>query len=535
MKQFLFTAALLCAVAVWLRPGRAAAQAMLADDIVLITKGETNKEKARTHQHLSAPGALESRLPASPGSPEARLGEPVGVTANRDVLSSAAYAGGIRPAGGQGPPRITPPAPLLAQKAPLHGPLELPGPGEETPPGGLTLDAAIDFLVSQNYDLRTKFQEIPKADADILSAGLRLNPLLFASVDNVPYGSYSPQRPGETSYTATVIQPIDINRKRLDRIRVAQSAKRVLEAQYQNAVRLEIDNLYTAFVDILDARESVRTTKASLALYEQTAGTVRGLVEKGVQPATELDRVLIQRSSAEVALQAAEGALRQAKRTLAGLLGLPPEQAGCLEVSGTLRDAAPAPPCADDLERLALEARPDLNAFRLGVQRAWADVDLVRKERVSEVYVLYTPATYTDNGPVGGRNTTSWGVGVLTGLPLFNRNQGNIARARVNVTQTQIELAGLERQVVTEVRRAAEEYAVTKAAVQRFEEDILGRARGLRDAQYRLFTSGQAGLGSYLEAQREYSDTLRQYRDTLLRHRRNTLKLNTAVGQRVLP
>src|SRR5262249_54055777 len=154
-------------------------------------------------------------------------------------------------------PHIAPPPSRPAQPAPLYGPVELPGGEDEGPPDGLTLDAAIDRLVHANYDLLTKFQEIPKAQADILSAGLRLNPILFASADNVPYGNYSEQRPGAASYEVTVIQPIDANQKRKDRLRLACQARRVLEAQYQDAVRVQIDNLYAAFVDVLDARTAV--------------------------------------------------------------------------------------------------------------------------------------------------------------------------------------------------------------------------------------------------------------------------------------
>ncbi len=40
---------------------------------------------------------------------------------------------------------------------------------------------------------------------------------------------------------------------------------------------------------------------------------------------------------------------------------------------------------------------------------------------------------------------------------------------------------------------------------------------------------------NYLAAQREYNELVRQYRDTLVAHRRAMLKLNTVVGQRLLP
>ena len=131
---------------------------------------------------------------------------------------------------------------------------------------------------------RTKFQEIPKAQADILSAGLRANPLVFASADGVPYGSYSPRRPGENGYSVVLIQPIDVNRKRLVRVHVAEQAKKVLEAQYQDAVRLEIDNLYTAFVDVLDARETVRFARASLEGLNRGTQDHRGAIPQGTRP-----------------------------------------------------------------------------------------------------------------------------------------------------------------------------------------------------------------------------------------------------------
>ena len=66
------------------------------------------------------------------------------------------------------------------------GALEIPGGEDEGPADGLTLDLAIDRLVHANPDLGTKSQEIPKAQADTLTAGLRANPLILASADNVP-------------------------------------------------------------------------------------------------------------------------------------------------------------------------------------------------------------------------------------------------------------------------------------------------------------------------------------------------------------
>ena len=214
---------------------------------------------------------------------------------------------------------------------------------------------------------------------------------------------------------------------------------------------------------------------------------------------------------------------------------MPPAQAEALELRGTIRDDVPPPPPVDVLTRMALEARPDLNAYRLGLQRAEAEVQLARANRYSDVYLLYQPYTFQNNAPIGKKSATSWALGVTVPLPIFNRNQGNIQHAQVNITQTQVELAEREQQVINEVRQAEREYALTRAAVQRIEGKLLPAVNRVRDHAYRLYAQGEEEAMVYLNAQREYNEAARQYRDLMVRHRRSMLRLNTAVGLRVLP
>lgn len=528
--------------------GRALAQAMLADDIVILSKGQRKKEKAKTESHLGAVlGAGASPFGYRPGSVEARLGErsgpavrpplvPAGTQRSRagGVLSAASGYddGAARIAPAQLPPAL-PSSPSRA--APSYGALDLPDGEDEGPPDGLTLDQAIDRLIRFNPDLGTKFQEIPKAQADLLSAGLRANPLVFGSADNAPYGNYSPQRPGNNGYSVVLIQPIDVNGKRQARVHVAEQAKKVLEAQYQDAVRRSIDILYTAFVDVLDAREILRYKRANLARLNDVVRTVNEQVSKGVQPQSASDEVTIQHDAAEVELDGAVANLADAKRDLATLLSIAPQEAATLEVRGSARDEIAPPPPEDDLIRMALCVRPDVVAYRLGVHRAQSDVRLAQKERFEDVFLLYTPYQFTNYAPEGQKSATGWSVGVLVALPLLNRNQGNIARAKHSELQSRIEVGGLERQVVGEVQRAYQEYGTTHSAVQKLERGILPRARHLRDDKFRLYTEGQEDISVYYNAERNFNEIVRQYRDALIRHRRSMLRLNTAVGQRVLP
>jgi len=480
-------------------------------------------------------GAAASDLDTSPGGAEKTLGGRPGPSVPR-VPTTITTPGQRR---GRVPEEegIRAPASLPLAEVPLFGPLSIPERREdEGPPDGLTLEVAIDRLVHHNLALQARSYELPQADADILTASLRANPLIYADSQLIPYGNYSNQRPGgPVQYDINITYPLDVSGKRKARTIVATHAKSVLQAQYQDAVRLQIDNLYTAFSDVLGARETIRFATAAREGLQILLERTRGMHKKGTRTIAEVSRIEALFEAAEVELMDANEMLRNTKRNLGVLLNMPGPEAEALQVRGSIHDAYPPPPAIDELTRVALTSRPDVAAFRIGIGRAESEVKLARANRLSDIYVLYQPYTFQNNAPFGKQSATSWALGVTVPLPVYNRNQGNIQRARFNVSQSQIELAEREQEVANEVRRAEREYALTRAAVKRLEDKLIPAASRVREDAYRLYIQGEEEAIVYLNAQREYNEAARQYRDMLLRHRRSMLRLNTAVGVRLLP
>lgn len=491
-----------------------------------------------------APGSGESLLGRSPGAGGSSLHIP-----GTDQPFIGGATGTLTP---RVPPSITTPGgrtsfapevgmsrtPTLPEaELPIYGTLSLPTGAEAAgPPNGMTLDQAIDRVIAVNLDLRAKSFELPIAEADILTASLRANPIFYADAQLVPYGRYTRERPGgQTQYDVNLSIPLDLNQKRRARMDVASQAHRVLQEQYKDAVRLTIDNLYTMFVDLLAARETARFAKASVEGYDQTLEPLKSRLDKELIPLADYNRVLIQRDFALIGLNGAEETLRKTKHTFAVLLNVPTSQADQLEIRGLLQDQFATPPAEDALIQIALRDRPDLAAFRMGVQRATADVRLAVKNRFTDVYWLVQPYTLQDNTAQGLKSPTSWATGITVPLPLFNQNQGNIRRAQLNVEQTQVELAALERQVVTEVHNAERDYAVTRTAVKRVETDLLPAARQVLQTTKLRYDKGEVDVIALLAAQREFNDVVRQYRDLLVQHRRSMLRVNTVVGRRLLP
>lgn len=442
-------------------------------------------------------------------------------------------AGGYQNLGGRGigaTPELPPP------ELPLFGVLALPGKEDPGPPNGLTLDAALERMVMANLDLRSRFLEIPQARADVLTAGLYANPLVFFDTQLIPYGAYTAQRPGgQTQYDLNISHPVDLSHKRRERTRVAALAQKVIEAQYQDAVRVEIANLYEAYVGALLARDAVRFSQAALAGLDQVLDTIREQQAGKIATLADVDSVLIQREMAASSLIDSQRTYQSAKVRLGALMAMAAPQAERIELRGSLKVNSPMPPLGTDLTKLALQYRPDLRAFRIGVARSQADAQLALANRLADVYVLFQPFTYQDNSPIGKQSPVSYAAGLTVPVPIYNRNQGNIQRSRINIEQSQLELESQQLRVVAEVRQAENEYLAARAGIERMERTIRPAADRVLAAARIRWRSGEKDVLFYMAAVRDYNAFVRQYLTDVLRFRRAMLRLNTVIGQRLLP
>ena len=433
-------------------------------------------------------------------------------------------------------PAIPTVAPLT--RVPQYGTLELPGGTEDGPPDGLTIDQAIGLLIRDNLDLRARAYEIPSARADVLTASLRGNPIFYADSQLNPYGSYSQNRQGgPAQYDVNISQPIDYARKRIRRIAVAEKTAKAVELQYQDAVRIQIGNLGNAYVGVVSARETLRYAEAGLTGLDRLLNATKRLQKAGNKFSSDVALLEAQRGAAEVGIMDAKEGLRKAKLALGSYLALLPAQAEALEIRDTLVDIAPPPPPDDQLAALALSCRPDVVAYRVGIQVAEESLRLQKANRFADAYLLYQPYTNQNLSYLGhATSATSWAVGVTVPLPIFNRNQGNIERARLNIDQSRVQRDAIERLAIEQVRDAEREYATTKLFLEQLEQKVLPYAKKALADSERLYLAGEVNdIIPYLIAQQKYNDLIRQYRDTAVRHRRSMFGLNTAIGTRIMP
>jgi cobalt-zinc-cadmium efflux system outer membrane protein len=181
----------------------------------------------------------------------------------------------------------------------------------------------------------------------------------------------------------------------------------------------------------------------------------------------------------------------------------------------------------DDLQLRAMRERPDFRAAELGITAAQSQIRLAQANAKVDVTGTY------DFTHVSGENTAS--IFANFPLPIFDRNQGEIARTRYALTQAQQQQQAASDIVLSDVANAFEAVRSNDEVVQLYTSGYLKQAQDSRDISEYAYKRGAASLLDYLDAERSYRSIQLAYRQALAAYMTALEQLKEAVGTRNLP
>jgi outer membrane protein, heavy metal efflux system len=239
----------------------------------------------------------------------------------------------------------------------------------------------------------------------------------------------------------------------------------------------------------------------------------------------DLLKIKLQMLQFQTDLSAAELARVQGLSDLRQLLGyesVPPDY----DVAGSF-DYQPAKGTVEDFQAKALQNRPDLRAAQQGVTAANSQHELQKAIGKRDVtgQVSYTHIGYLNNVSLFGQ----------VQLPIFDRNQGEIARSGFAMTQAQEQERFANGQVMTDVRDAFENLRTNDKVVALYRSGYLDQAQQSRDISEYAYRHGAASLLDFLDAERSYRATQLGYRQALASYLLALEQLREAVGTRNIP
>jgi len=383
----------------------------------------------------------------------------------------------------------------------------------------LALDVAVQLALQHNATLRAKEREYEATRASEITAGLRPNPTVSYSAEQLGSQGVDPQ------HTVVLSQTIETGGKRRRRVESAQAATRVTGFELADVRRQVTFQVKKAFADVLAARMTVTLASDNLKTLDEIERLSRLREEKGDISALELLRIQTQRFAFERDLADAEQAVRVAKIALRTAVG-PGVLADDFELAGELAFRE-IPLDRDSLLRQAAARRPDVRAADAGREKARADVNLARAN------AWWDFAPQVEYQRIGPDNTV--GVGFSVPLRVFDRNQGEIARTRAEVERGQHLLDAAVQQAQAEVEVALATAATEQGKVRRLREVYLPRAQRARETVEFAYRRGGLSVLDLLDAERTYRDTALEHVRALGSYWAAIYQLEAAVGGPVEP
>jgi cobalt-zinc-cadmium efflux system outer membrane protein len=393
----------------------------------------------------------------------------------------------------------------------------------------ITLDEAIQLALQHNHNLLAARTAIQQSQAEETTANMRPNPTLFTDWEYLPLFSPSAQN---TQYLHDSTEAdlglgylIERGRKRQHRLQAARDVTAQTRSLVADNERGLSFNVASLFVNVQLAESTIELSKQDLKSFQQTVDLGEIRYKAGAISEDDYLKIKLQLLQFETDLQQAQLARVQALSDLRQLLGYESVSAD-YDVAGAF-DYQPLKGNLDDLQLKALQNRPDLRAPEQGVTAANSQYELQRAVGKPDVTVQ---ANYSH---VNGINTATF-YGSIP-LPIFNRNQGEIARARFAITQAQEQEKATNGQTLTDVRDAYEGLRTNDKVVTLYRSGYLDVAQKDRDISEYAYKRGAASLLDFLDAERSYRATQLAYRQALASYLLALEQLREAVGVRNLP
>ncbi len=395
----------------------------------------------------------------------------------------------------------------------------------------LTIDQAVQEAIARNLSLMAEKYNLSVADAAIVTARLRPNPVFSTGLDYLDifgtgFNSTNAAGPSEFNFRTDFL--FERGRKREDRINLAEKSRSVIQWQLLNTTRLLILDVQSGCIDVLQAKENLTLAQENQKSFTDLVEVNTARVAAGDLAQVELVRSRIAALQFSNAIMQAESRLKSARNRLQTLLGrgsFSPE----FDVVGDLKPSA-EPAAMEMLKAQALELRPDLAALRGDRERFAADLKL----QLAQAKVDYTAGAEFHRQYYNGTGS-SLGLFLSFPLPVSNRNQGEIERARRQVDQGEARIRAAEADIRTEVENAYLQYSTARDLLSNIEKNMLVQARQVRETTEYSYRRGEASFVELLDAQRAFNDTIQSYNEARAEFLRSIYLIESATGKGVNP
>lgn len=413
--------------------------------------------------------------------------------------------------------------------SPAQQPPAAPATPSQAPAARITIEDAIRMAIQHNHALQAARTTILQSQALETTANLRPNPTLSWDAQFLPFFQPSKFDADYIDNTAQFDMGIgytfERGKKRQHRLQAARDQTTVTRSQVTDNERTLVANVSQQFVAVLLAESSLEFAQQDLDSFAKTVDISEARFKAGAMSEGDFLKIKLQLLQFQTDVSAAKLAKVQALAALRQFLGFE-SVPDVYDVDGQL-DYQAVKAGLDDLKALALRSRPDLAAAQQSVTAARSQQLLARANGKRDLGVSFNYSHLADT------NTGAFFFNIQ--LPIFDRNQGEIARTGFVINQAEQLASETSQQVVTDVVDSYEALRASEQIVQLYRSGYVDQAKKSRDISEYAFQRGATSLLDYLDAERSYRANQLAYRQALATYMSALEQTRQAVGTRDLP
>ncbi len=275
-----------------------------------------------------------------------------------------------------------------------------------------------------------------------------------------------------------------------------------LEQHFAAQQQRVLTDVRIAFYNAYLAERRVELSRSLQTVGAQSVATARALLEAQEGRRTDLLQAEIESQRAGIDLAQAESNHRGAWRRLAAVVGQPdlPVQPLVADVDAL----AWALSWDETLGQLWCDS-PEVAAALAEIEKARFALSRARVEPIPDVTaqasVQYDAAT----------EDSIASAQVTLPIPLWNRNQGGVARAYGDLAAARRRLEVIELRLQRDLAAEYQAYETARARTETIRHEILGRAQQTLDAASQAYSAGELDFLDFLTAQRTYFQANLEY------------------------
>jgi cobalt-zinc-cadmium efflux system outer membrane protein len=355
----------------------------------------------------------------------------------------------------------------------------------------LTYQQALDLATSRNLGVAAARRARAIREAAVRTARQYPNPDLSVELtQDLPH------------QIVTAGIPLDFGPRRSRRIELANEELSLAEVDVQSELRTVRRAVRQAYYSLLAGDERLSLAESILELSQRFRDAAQARFEAGAAPRLEVLQadLGVARARADVELARSDRVAAQA--TLNSVINAPAAQPVAL--AGTMLDGVPAI-AYEPMLALAVASNVDLIALDRQISIEQRRVGLLRAERTPAASVSFSALFNAQPDFTSGA-----GVGVGLSLPLFSRNQGEIAQSIAAVSQLHARREATMRELENSVFGLTARISAQRRRTETYDRELVPTASSLESLAEESYRAGRTSVLGVLDAQRNLRDLRRE-------------------------